>query len=625
MQKPGTAICLTAGKGLEYTMEKETALHGGKEPGMYCCNCGKELGDEDRFCDHCGTPVYEDAGTETGDLEERKEVPEEEKTVVLGEGQEPVDADESGQGAESLPAGEGAALSDLEKKIMKNMEDELILTMPETAGPGGMPYGSGQPGQPSYGGGQIPPHYVPGGQETGPGGQPPYGQGEKSAHGRGEEPAKKKKKRALIITLACVVAALAVTVVILVFLLFSPENKLKKCVEDRDWSAAADLYEEHFQGNEKKEAKADEILRKAVDALREEFVAGTMDYSTVKRHLKGIEDFWDDDYVEEALDYVRELSDSRDAFEEAEECMGREEYEDAVRLYGEVAKSDPNYGIAQEKLDTARASYKNRLLEEAQAYAEIKDYDSAIELVEKGLEILTGDAELDSRLDELRGEKEQYGIDSVLAKAADYASQNNYYEALEAVREGLLENAGNDRLEAALKDYSEKYKKDILARAEEAIGTDENYEAAILVFDSALNTLDGDYAQIEQAIREKREEYIQLQLEKSQRENAESAIVGTWHGVAVSSGGIDIPMDQFLEVGGMPGAAVMLGCQPSGSFHIDMFGEVGDGTWRRDEAGNGVYYLDVEGAVQQVQVDTSGRLHMDFNGVSVIFEKTEGA
>ena len=75
----------------------------------------------------------------------------------------------------------------------------------------------------------------------------------------------------------------------------------------------------------------------------------------------------------------------------------------------------------------------------------------------------------------------------------------------------------------------------------------------------------------------------------------------------------------------MPGAAVMLGCQPSGSFHIDMFGEVGDGTWRRDEAGNGVYYLDVEGAVQQVQVDTSGRLHMDFNGVSVIFEKTEGA
>ena len=259
------------------------------------------------------------------------------------------------------------------------------------------------------------------------------------------------------------------------------------------------------------------------------------------------------------------------------------------------------------------------------ADAEIKDYDSAIELVEKGLEILTGDAELDSRLDELRGEKEQYGIDSVLAKAADYASQNNYYEALEAVREGLLENAGNDRLEAALKDYSEKYKKDILARAEEAIGTDENYEAAILVFDSALNTLDGDYAQIEQAIREKREEYIQLQLEKSQRENAESAIVGTWHGVAVSSGGIDIPMDQFLEVGGMPGAAVMLGCQPSGSFHIDMFGEVGDGTWRRDEAGNGVYYLDVEGAVQQVQVDTSGRLHMDFNGVSVIFEKTEGA
>ncbi len=652
---------------------------------MYCCNCGKKLGEEDRFCDNCGTPVNKEetetvknqggrqempaadreseapkpkAGEsgeakpeagESGETEPEAGEPGEAKTEgtdpeapetepenpeFMGTEPEEEPSEASGEDEEKTvflghglqSSGNSAAFTDLEKKIMKNMEDELILEMPEAAGQ--PPYGSSQTryvhspyqgeqpgpqGQPFYGNGQ---HFVQGGQETGPYGPLP---GELEP---GKKPPKKKKKKVLIITLSCVVAVLAVTVAILLFLLLSPENKLKKCIEDRDWSAAATLYEEHFRGDEKREEKAGEILREAVDALREEFVAGTMDYSTVKRHLKGMEGFWDDDYVKDALEFVRELSDSRDAFEEAEQCMEREEYEDAIRLYGEVAESDPDYGIAQEKLETAKTGYKEKLLEEAQAYAKLKDYDSAIELVERGLEILDGDTELGSRLDELRGEREQYGIESVLAEAAGYASQNNYYEALEVIREGLLENAGNDKLEAALKDYSERYEQDILAKAEAAVGTEENYEAAILVIDSALNTLDGDYAQVEQAIREKREEYVQLQLDKSQRENAESALVGVWQGTMVSSAGLDIPMDQFLQISGMPGAAVTLSCQPSGSFHIDMFGEAGDGTWRRDEGGNGVYYLDIEGDTQMLQVDTSGRLHMDFDGVVVIFEKT---
>ncbi len=597
---------------------------------MYCSNCGKKLGDEDRFCDSCGTPVYEEA---SGDPESRETVREavsdpeekpeldEENTVVLEKVPEPAASGERDGDSSGQEPGEGPALSDLEKKIMKNMEDELILEMPEAAGPA------------SYGNGQVPPSFAQDGREqAGAGVQPPYGRFpyEQSSFEQppcGQEAGGKpsKKKKALIITLSCIAVALAAAVAVLVFLLLSPENKLKQCVEDRDWPAACALYEERFRDNEKKQEKADEILRDAVDALKEEFAAGTMDYSTVKRHLKGIEDFWDDPHVEDALEFVRELGDSREAFEEAEQCMGQEEYEDAIRLYGEVAESDANYQAAMEKLETAKTKYKEKLLAEAEAYTEVKDYDSAIALVEEGLEVLAGDAALNSRLEELLAEQKQHGIDAVLKEAADRASQNNYYEALETVRKGLQENAGNDKLETALKDYSEKYKQDILARAEAAIGTDENYEAAILVFDSALNTLNGDYAQIEQAIREKREEYVQLQLDKSQRENMESAIVGVWHGVLVSTGGMDISMDQFLELSGMPGAAMMIDCQPSGSLHLDMVGQVGNGTWRRDEAGSGVYYLDVEGDVQPVQIDTSGKLHMSMNGVELVFEKTGGA
>lgn len=575
---------------------------------MYCCNCGKKLGDEDQFCDNCGTPVYgeTDMAAENQEREEKLQAeslePDEGGTAVL---ESKADFEEAGPVSLEPSSGEGPALSDLERKIMKNMEDELILTMPEAAAQsresmGGSPLPHAQP---PYGNSQPEPPFY--GKETG-----------------GKTP---KKKKVLIVTLACTVAVLAVTVAVFVFLLLSPENQLKECVGDRDWASASRLYEKSFRGNEKKEEKADEILRSAVDELKEEFIAGTMDYSTVKRHLKGIEKFWDDSYVEEVLEQVRELGDSREAFKDAQEYMQKEEYEDAIRLYGEVIESDANYETAKEKLETAKNRYKEKLLAEAEAYVEVKDYDSAIALVENGLEILTGDTMLDSRLEELQGEREEYGIEAILEEAKKLASQNNYFEAMEAARQGLEEKPGNDKLETALNNYSEKYKQDILAKAENAVGTDENYEAGILVFDSALNTLDGDYAKIEQTIREKREEYVQRQLEKSQRENEQSAIVGVWQGIMVSSDGLEAPMDQFLAWSGMQGMNTVIDCQPSGSFHLDILGETADGAWRRDEAGNGVYYLDVGGDVKQVRIDPSGRLHMNLNGIELTFEKTREA
>ncbi|MCI8466156.1 MAG: hypothetical protein HFI63_09960 [Lachnospiraceae bacterium] len=696
---------------------------------MYCCNCGKKLGEEDRFCDNCGTPVYQEIEEEGQNLETaeafglEKETPKEnltakeESRIPAGENiperepfaveksaseeataeKDPVPEKELGAENESIPEGElsakkdlilekdmsaenesaleetaessgrkekpvleeatgeviletgrgpdpgrgeeldltvplqedGANLSDLEKRIMKNMEDELILEMPEAAQSRAFTgedrkafYGKNAEEGNRYGGGQSPHGGFPYGQgERGPGwqqyGEPPaYGEGQ-----RKEKPEKNKKK-VWIIALSSVVALLLVAVVIMLFLLFSPENKLKDHIENRDWAAVSNLYEEQFKGNEKKIEKAHEIFQETVEELKEAFIAGSMDYPTVKRHLKAIEDFWDDDYVRDTLEFVRELGDSRSAFEEAEQHMQREEYEDAIRLYGEVVEHDANYDTAREKLETAKTKYKEKLLEEAGAYEEVRDYESAIAIVEEGLEVLPGDIELSSRKGEIEEAREEYGIMSILEQAKTYAAQKNYFEAMDVVREGTLENPGNEKLETAFRDYSEKYKQDILTKAEVALGNDENYEAAILIFDSALRTLDGDYPEVEQTLREKREEYVQRQLEKSERENAQAAIVGIWHGSMVSSGGLDISMDQFLGYAGMPGANMVLDCQPSGALHLELLGEIGDGTWIKDGAENGVYYLEVEGDAQEVRIDSSGRLRMELDGVTLIFEKT---
>ena len=122
---------------------------------MYCEKCGAKLSDGSRFCESCGAPV-----------EKQGEIPE------------------------------------LEKKIMENMEDELILEMPEALrenreGPAENrpPHGGGER-QPVYGGGENrPPHGTQ--AEHGPRGPRPEGAGghkEPPTHGGTEKKSSGKKK-----------------------------------------------------------------------------------------------------------------------------------------------------------------------------------------------------------------------------------------------------------------------------------------------------------------------------------------------------------------------------------------------------------------------------------------------
>ena len=102
---------------------------------MYCCNCGKKIDDNDKFCEHCGSPVFRDepaavipgdgehvSAPEAPDFSESGSVPVSAPAEAAGDTSEP--AGTVPEGADSVT---GDTIPNLEKKIMKNMEDELIL------------------------------------------------------------------------------------------------------------------------------------------------------------------------------------------------------------------------------------------------------------------------------------------------------------------------------------------------------------------------------------------------------------------------------------------------------------------------------------------------------------------
>ena len=111
---------------------------------MFCTNCGYELKEGDRFCENCGTPV-ENPPVENPPVENPvKTIKEEpvpiqpENTALPPESTEEQTGVTESEAAVKMPeqpeeAASGDAIPELEKQIMKNMENELILEMPEEA------------------------------------------------------------------------------------------------------------------------------------------------------------------------------------------------------------------------------------------------------------------------------------------------------------------------------------------------------------------------------------------------------------------------------------------------------------------------------------------------------------
>ncbi len=551
---------------------------------MYCEKCGAKLSDGSRFCESCGAPV-----------EKQGEIPE------------------------------------LEKKIMENMEDELILEMPEALrenreGPAENrpPHGGGER-QPFYGGGENrPPHGTQ--AEHGPRGPRPEGAGghkEPPSHGGGTEKKPSGKKKAVIITLICVIAALLIAVAVFIFVLMSPERKLSSYIEDRNWESAARVYEEKYAGSGK-EQEADALLKEAVDEIFSEYEDGTIDYPAAKSHLTAIADFWGDGYADEAMERLRALYDSRESFAEAEEAMERGQYREAIGLYAQVSEEDSNYKKAQERLEDAKREYRSQVFSEADSREASGDYDGAVSLLEEALEVLPGDGELSEHKEQLESERETYRIQSALDEAGRYASSGNYFAAVQRLEEALAESPESAELSEAYDGYCQKYEEDILAKAEAALGADQNYEAALIVLEKAIDSLNGEYPDIEQDFREKHEEYVQAQLAQSAQENEMARIAGAWQGSKVISGGLTLSAEDFLLYGGMSGERLYMELRTDGSLYVDLLGQEETGTWEK-ASGENAYTLIIGGAGQEVTLETDGTMRMDLGEAAIIFAKAPSA
>lgn len=357
---------------------------------MICANCGKEINDNSKFCGYCGTPAAAPAPV-------------------------PVPVAEQPVAPSPVPT-------------------PAPVPTPVPA-PGPVP-------APNMMGGNVVPPVPPQGMGMNGVPQPAAPKAEK----------KKKGKAGLIVVLILLLLIIIACGVLAFIWLNRPINKIEKAFNAGDMDTVAVLYDE--LKSEKDIDKVTELAYDYVDQLKEDFLNGEKDYKTVSRELDVLyaSVLEDDSEVNEIINLVSKVNDSRTAFNNAESYKEEGSYVAAMEEYAKVVEEDTaNYELAQTGIEEAKSLFREDALSEAKSYADNGDYETAIDILEDALLVLTDDSELQSEIESFEGAIYNDVVTQAYEIAGQAVAEGRYADAFAAINAALEKYPDS----AELQDYLE--------------------------------------------------------------------------------------------------------------------------------------------------------------------------
>ncbi len=233
----------------------------------------------------------------------------------------------------------------------------------------------------------------------------------------GSAPVKKSKKKLILIVSICVVILIAGSGAGYFFYQNHIKKQAKNVIayyDDGAYDKAIDLYEK-FSGKQKDfdETVAKELVEKA-ELIKEDYLLEKIDYATAEELLHRLEEYGIDD-LEEAIEDITRFVDkiylSRESYKNGKMFFEAGDYSSAILNYSSVIKEDKvYYDLALKEIDRARKeeelkqqeehliAIREQALLDAEYYASILEYASAIEEIEQGLLEIPGDQALTDQL-----------------------------------------------------------------------------------------------------------------------------------------------------------------------------------------------------------------------------------
>lgn len=295
-------------------------------------------------------------------------------------------------------------------------------------------------------------------------------------------------------------------------------NQIVAELEEGDYEAAIELYEENYKYNETPEELIAQ-LKERLSAVWISFTDGTATYTQVMKEMDAFQKMnvsaLETD-VEELLADVEELNASRTAFSTANTLMEEGDYVGAIEQYDLVIETDSDYSTALTKREEAVNAYRQSVLEEASEYANKEDYTAALAALNGGLENLPNDTALTEQVTVYTGKQEEQKKQSYITKTKQYGDNGDYLKAVQTLQAGLGEYAGNAEMTSMLSTYLAVYVDEVVAEAEEKIA-ENAFSAARSVINNALKEIGTNNSTLEEyleTIDEKEQKYIDGQIEE---------------------------------------------------------------------------------------------------------------
>ncbi len=392
---------------------------------MFCPNCGKQISDNSKFCGFCGAVMTPPAApiTEQPAAAPMEPMPVAEQPAAAAP-MEPMPVTEQPAAQEPAPTVEQSAAEPVPQPAAPMPPQMQAVYQQPMAAPMQPPQGGMPPFSP------VPP----------------------------EEKKKKKGKAGLIVAIVVLLLALAGGGVFVFMRMNRPAKKIADAFAANDIDTVVELYEK--VGDKDME----EVTSQAHDyaeRLTEGYLDGTgeQDYKTVRDVLDKLSGsvLEDDDELEDWIDTIEIVNESRSSFQMAESYKEAGSYVEALAEYAKVVKIDElNFAQAQQAIEETKNLYREAAIKEAKSYEDAGSYAEALCVYEEALTVLEGDAQLLDAVEALEAARIEQALADALEAADAAVNEGRYSDAKEIINAAMeLEGISGAQQQALSDKFSE--------------------------------------------------------------------------------------------------------------------------------------------------------------------------
>lgn len=296
---------------------------------------------------------------------------------------------------------------------------------------------------------------------------------------------KKRSFKWLFILLPILVVMIAVTAVVLTWY-NAPMQQLSRALDEDNYSKVTQLLP---QLTEEELSSVQDYMKTYAEEMVNRYNQGEVEYNAAYELVERLQRIFPDVIeLDDAVQRMKALKDSKEAFAEAKRQESSGKTENILRLYGSVIPEDTYYAAAQEQIAAVKAAYKASVLEEAQSLADQKDFLGAQSVLENSQSILGEDADITAKMDELKEAETEDYVTTLLETAQKMADEEDFLGAIRLLEEATKKDKRfAEQIEVFRQGYKEKMMADAAALAEQS-----EYEEAVAVLRTAQSNLGED-------------------------------------------------------------------------------------------------------------------------------------